>query len=120
MTLVSQNYEMKNRDTYSLVSFAGELDAHMVETLGPALQAQIAADCRALIIDVQKVSFIDSHGVGLFVSLLKRMHRHQGRLLISGADGQPASVLRMVGLNRDLVTYCVDKEAAIAEVARAS
>ena len=120
MTLITQHYKLQKRDNYNLVSFAGELDAHMVETLSPALQSQLDAGCSHLIVDLKQVSFIDSHGVGLFVTLLKRTHQSRGRFVIAGADGQPAAVLRMVGLDDTLATYCSDKEAAIALLAMAS
>mgnify|MGYP000945073588 CR=1 FL=1 len=119
MTIITQNYELQNRDNYSIITFAGELDAHIVETLGPAMQAQLDDTCRHLVVDLGQVGFIDSHGVGLFVKLLKRVHRRHGQFIIAGAEGQPAAVLRMVGLNKDLVTYCIDKESAIALLATA-
>ncbi len=113
MTTVTQAYELQNRATYSQLVFAGDLDAATVEHIKPTLQAQLPAECAQIIIDLEKVSFIDSHGVGLFVSLLKRVHRRGGRLLIAGAAGQPAAVLKMVGLNGALVSYCPGRQTAV-------
>lgn len=113
MTTITQAYELQNRATYSQLAFSGDLDAATVEQIKPALQAQLPPDCAQIIIDLENVSFIDSHGVGLFVSLLKRVHRLGGRLLIAGAAGQPAAVLKMVGLNGALVSYCTDRHAAL-------
>lgn len=113
MSILTQAYELQNRATYSLLSLHGELDAATVEQIRPALQAQLPESCAQIIIDLEKVSFIDSHGVGLFVSLLKRVHRRNGRLVLAGAAGQPAAVLKMVGLNGSLVSYCPDRHAAL-------
>jgi anti-sigma B factor antagonist len=120
MTMTTQYYQLQNRDAYCLLSFAGDLDAHSVEVMRPALHSQIGAECAMIVIDLSRVSFIDSHGVGLFVSLLKRAHANKGKLYIAGADGQPAAVLRMVGLGGDLVTYCLSKEDALADIALAA
>lgn len=116
MIMLTQYYQLQNRDHYSLLAFSGDLDAHCVETIRPALLAQIQPQCRFVVIDLHQVAFIDSHGVGLFVSLLKKTQQNGGRLFIAAADGQPASVLRMVGLNNVLVTYCLSKEDAIAQI----
>ena len=84
---------------------------HFLDKIDPGRTAHI-------IVDLQRVAFLDSHGVGLFVSLLKRCHRNQGRLFVAGATGQPASVLKMVGLNASLVTYCNSGDEAALRVAR--
>lgn len=115
----TQHYELQNRPDYSLLCFAGDLDAHSVEIMRDGLQSQLHGQCRNVVIDLYNVTFIDSHGVGLFVSLLKRVKANNGRLYISGADGQPAAVLRMVGLGPQLVTYCLTKEDALAQIALA-
>lgn len=113
MTIIAQTYELQNRATYSQLVFAGDLDAETVEQIKPAIQAQLPQECAQIIIDLANVGFIDSHGVGLFVSLLKRVHRRGGRLVIAAAAGQPAAVLKMVGLNGALVSYCPDRSSAV-------
>lgn len=113
MNIITQAYELQNRATYSQLVFSSDLDAATVEHIKPALQVQLPAECAQIIIDLEKVTFIDSHGVGLFVSLLKRVHRLGGRLMIAGASGQPAAVLKMVGLNGALVSYCPDRQTAL-------
>ncbi len=117
MTTITKAYELQNRATYSQLIFTGDLDAATVEHIRPALQAQLPQECVQIIIDLENVGFIDSHGVGLFVSLLKRVHRRGGRLLIAGAGGQPAAVLKMVGLNGALVSYCPDRQTALQMLA---
>ena len=114
MTVSAANlFEIQNRDHYSLIRFFGFIDASTVEKARPMLHESLPASCPNIIIDLGQVSFLDSHGVGLFVSLLKRVHKQGGKVVFSGAEGQPASVLQMVGLNSALVTYCSNaKEAA--------
>lgn len=118
MNTVTQYYELQNKPAHSLLVFAGDLDAETVENIRPVLQAQLPDTCANIIVDLQRVDFLDSHGVGLFVSLLKRCHRNHGRLFVAGATGQPASVLKMVGLNASLVTYCSSRDEAALRVAR--
>lgn len=100
--------EIKQGKGFALLRFTGFIDASSVTQLRPALQTHVPATCPNFVVDLSQVDFLDSHGVGLFVSLLKRAHLNHGRLLIAGAEGQPAAVLEMVGLNDSYVTYCKD------------
>lgn len=113
MDRITQHYTLQNRDTYSLLRFSGDIDAAVVDVARPAILAQLPVSCRNIIIDLSDVAFLDSHGVGLFAHLLKLCHRQQGRFFIAGVEGQPASVLRMVGFNDSLATYCQNVQQAL-------
>lgn len=108
----SNIFEIQTRHDYTLVRFFGFVDAATVQQIKPTLQKQIPAQVPNLVIDLREVGFLDSHGVGLFVSFLKQAHRNNGRIIFAGATGQPASVLQMVGLNGALVTYCATAREA--------
>lgn len=99
-------FEIQTQPDFTLVRFYGFIDAATVQQIRPALRCQLPEDTANLVIDLCHVSFLDSHGIGLFVSLLKQSHRHKGKLAFAGAKGQPASVLQMVGFNGGLVSYC--------------
>lgn len=116
----SHLFEIRNTDDYSLIRFFDTLDADAVEKLRPSVQASLPENAQNIVIDLGKVDFLDSHGVGLFVSLLKTAHKNNGRLYIAAPDGQPASVLHMVGLNEKMVTYCDTAQEACDACARGS
>lgn len=107
-------FEIQAAPQYALITFRGELDANAVLQARPALLEKIPPACPNFIIDLTSVDFLDSHGVGLFVSLLKRAHQNHGRIAIAGAQGQPSSVLHMVGFNGALVSYCTNASEAKA------
>ena len=112
MSSTASLFEIQNNPAYTLVRFFGFIDAAMVEKVKPVIQNGLPSDCARLIIDLEKVDFLDSHGVGMFVSLLKKVHHNQGKLYIAGTEGQPASVLQMVGFNGPLVRYCANANEA--------
>jgi anti-sigma B factor antagonist len=111
---VNSVLEVQNQQGYSVIRFFGYVDAATVEQVKPVITAKIPPDCAHLIIDLEKVEFLDSHGVGLFVSQLKKVHNNHGKMVFSGATGQPASVLNIVGFNHALVSYCDDMPHAVA------
>lgn len=108
-------YEMQNDPTCTTIRFFGFIDASTVEAIRPTLLEKLGDRQSDIVIDMRKVDFLDSHGVGLFVSLLKRASKGGGKLYIAGSEGQPASVLQMVGLNEKLVTHCTSVQEANAD-----
>ena len=105
-------FEIQPRNGYMLLRFFGFIDASTVEQIKPALVDKIPPNCGNIVIDMQHVDFLDSHGVGFFVSLMKRANRNGGQICFASAEGQPASVLNMVGFNSQLVTYCKNTQEA--------
>ncbi len=104
--------EINNTPQCSVIHLAGYVDAATVEKIKPMVNAELPEGCTQLIIDLENVDFLDSHGVGFFVSLLKRVNAKLGKFFFSGAKDQPASVLSMVGFNSSIVTYCENVEQA--------
>jgi anti-anti-sigma factor len=111
-TNINNILEVKNQPGFSIIRLLGFIDAASVEYIKPAIAAKLPADCSRIIISLEKVEFLDSHGVGFLVSLLKKVHNRKGRLIFCGAKNQPAAVLNMVGFNSKLVTYCDDMPQA--------
>ncbi len=106
-------FEIQVRPQYALLRLGGFVDAAAAEQIKPVLQHQLPAGIGNIIVDLTGVEFLDSHGVGLFVSLLKRAHMNNGRLVLAGAAGQPGAVLQMVGFNGALVVYTRSMEDAV-------
>jgi len=104
--------EIENNPKFSIIRIFGFVDAATVDKIKPVVNAKLPPDCTQIIIDLEKVGFLDSHGIGFFVSLLKKVHAAKGRLIFVCARNQPASVLEMVGFNSSLVTYCDTLEQA--------
>lgn len=106
MTSQKEPLSIKTEVDYAIIRFTGYVDASTTENARGAISQKIPAACSRIIVDLSEVDFLDSHGVGLFASLLKRAHKAGGRLFFVGAHGQPVSVLKMVGFSGPLVTYC--------------
>ena len=111
-TIMANSFEVQNKPEYSVIRFYGFVDAGSVEHARPIIAAKIPTYCANIVIDLANVEFLDSHGIGFFVSLLKRAHAQKGRLIFVGAAAQPASVLNMVGFSSSLITYCENVEQA--------
>jgi anti-sigma B factor antagonist len=107
-----QVFEIQAKPDLTVVRFFGFVDVAMVEECKPAIQKKIPAGTKNFVIDLADVSFLDSHGVGLFVSLLKQAYKNGGHLFLASASGQPASVLDMVGFTGAHVSHVIDADEA--------
>ena len=92
--------EFEDRDGILVVRIATErLDAAAAPAFKKALQENVTGQPRLVILDVGAVQFLDSTGLGVFVSLLKMMGQPG---LIGIVDAQPAvrRLLQITQLDR--------------------
>jgi anti-anti-sigma factor len=111
------SFEIQPRPDAVVIRFFDQVDANTVELTKHFIQKLVPIDASNLIVDLKHVKFIDSHGIGFFVSLLKRAHKNDGHLFFVAAAGQPASVLEMVGFTSQYVSYAEDVATAEKQIA---
>ena len=95
------------------ISVNGDLDAAMVQDMRAAVD-EFVGDSRTLVIDLSRVDFIDSAGVGLIVRAYKARQAAKAAMAIVGASGQPKELLRTTQIDR-LIPF----HASLDEVTRA-
>ncbi len=84
----------------------GELDHHgageVLRASARAIELHLPRRC---VLDLGRVSFMDSSGVALILRLYKHMHDAGGRLRVENPAEQPLRVLDISGIDR-LVKIC--------------
>jgi anti-sigma B factor antagonist len=83
-----------------IVHVAGEVDVYTSPSLKSALVAAVADGCRVVVVDLDKVGFIDSSGLGVLVGALRRAREAQGDLRIVSARETVVKIFRITGLDR--------------------
>lgn len=84
----------------SRLEIDGALDALTVPDIRPVIDALVADQVKKVTVDLDKLTMIDSSGVGAIVSLFKRLKAAGGDLSIVGARDQPLAVLKLLRLDR--------------------
>ena len=93
---------MQQQSTYSangdlVLSLSGEMDAHGCSQIRPTLEEIVAtAQDKNVLLDLNKVEFIDSSGIGAIVYLFKRLKAQQQTLVIRGVHGQPKELMELL------------------------
>jgi anti-sigma B factor antagonist len=104
--------EVQRLDRVTIVQPRGELDVATVETLRAALGAAIAGTLRAalhgfqsparLLVDLRRLSFIDSSGLHLLVALHQRAHRDGFQLTLLAPAAPIDRAIQLCGLDKVL------------------
>lgn len=82
------------------ISLKGEVDVYTSPRLKQELADVVDGGCRQVIVDLEGLSFIDSSGLGVLVSGLRRVKEHDGTLrLVCTKDGI-LKIFRITGLDK--------------------
>ena len=68
-------------------------------------------DVRSIVINFEKVNFIDSSGIGLIVSIFKTMQQKEGRFALSNLSPKNMEIFSITRLNKILDIFNSESEA---------
>ena len=80
------------------VMLTGELDHHNAAEIREALDSMLDGSVKELTLDMSRVTFMDSSGIGIVLGRYRRMQERKGRLYLSGLCGNAEKILRMAGV----------------------
>ena len=83
------------------VSLSGEIDHHTVKSMREEIDSAIMRTSpEVLEIDMKKISFMDSSGIGLVMGRYRLMKDCGGKIVITGATGKLQKIMRIGGLEK--------------------
>jgi len=98
------------RDTL-VVRISGELDMLVADQLRQAIDQRLdTASIRTLVLNLEKVTFIDSSGLGVIIGRYKKVSAQQGRMYIVGACASVEKILHFSGINKLVPLYRSEKD----------
>jgi anti-sigma B factor antagonist len=96
-------YQVESEGEVPLIRVAGELDAVTVPQLRNVFQGLEAQGHRRLVLDLSGLRLIDSTGVGVLLSLHRRLETQGGGVAVRGLRSQPLLVFQLLRLDRVLL-----------------
>lgn len=99
---------------YGVITVGGEIDAHSAGGLREHLLIALCHLSPRLVLDLSRLTFIDSSGLAALVVTWKLAEAAGGTLRLAGASDQVARKLRTTGLDQRLRLH-PDVKAAIDE-----
>lgn len=93
--------ELRSVRNTLVVRVKGELDMLIAEEMREAVDKRLEEkDIKNLILNLEKVTFIDSSGLGAIIGRYKKMAAKDGRMFIVGARPQVEKILYFSGINK--------------------
>ena len=102
----------KIQDGVCLVSIEGNIALDGVNEAKAYLRPHLEnPGVKGLVINFEKVNFIDSSGIGLIVSIFKTMQQKEGKFALSNLSKKNEEIFSITRLNKILDIYGSDQEA---------
>lgn len=102
MDLTLETHEAQSR---TIVSVSGEVDVYTAPRLRDSLSTLVAQDHEHIVIDLDKVEFLDSTGLGVLVGGLKKVRARGGSLELVCSQERLLKIFRITGLAKVFVIH---------------
>ena len=99
MRTIDIKVETRAIDDWAVVDVEGEVDVFTAPKLRERIIGLLSDEKQRIIVNLEKVAFMDSTGLGVLVGGLKRVKERDGTLVLAGAQGTVLRVLNVTGLN---------------------
>lgn len=98
--------------TVTVVTIHGEIDAHTADQVRSAVDAALSPGAQ-LVVDLSHVTFMDSTGLGVFVTTLKHLRENEGSLDLVITSPRVMKVFELTGLDV-IIPIHEDRATALA------
>src|SRR6266508_2726668 len=92
--------EIGQRHGRSVIALRGEIDVYTAPRLREALIDQVEAGASDILVDMTRVEFLDSTGLGVLVGGLSRVKATGGSLEIVATDDKILKIFDITGLSK--------------------
>jgi anti-sigma B factor antagonist len=83
-----------------IIEVSGEVDVFSARPFKAALTRELDHGNYSVVVDLSRVEYMDSTGLGVLVAAFKRAREHHGTISLVGLNRQLTKIFDMTGLNR--------------------
>ena len=87
-------------DSAAVIELVGDVDSFSAHQLQEAISDLLASGQHRILVNLSRVEYIDSSGLGTLVGGLHKAREHHGELSITEASPRVRKVLAVTGLHR--------------------
>lgn len=103
-------------DGFSVIKLEGYLDAHTAPQFEQAVQYEFDAGHYRFIVDCEKLTYISSAGLGVFMSFIEEIREQGGDIKICGLTPKVQQVFDILGFP-ELFDICANQVEAVQRFA---
>lgn len=105
-----------NKETiFYTISIKGDLDASSSIIMDNAMQEAVVANEKHILVDCERLEYISSAGLGVFMSYLTDFEENDTKMALYGLSAKVRNVFEMLGLDQ-LIKLCHTREEACSFV----
>ena len=106
------NIEVKQQGDIKVLQCGGSLDADTVASFKKIAYELVDEGSNRFVVDMSHLDFVDSMGLGVLISLLRRVRQREGDVKVSGLSDEVKTIFEITRLHR-LFDVCADADAAV-------
>jgi anti-sigma B factor antagonist len=103
--------ETTQRAGSSILTLRGEIDVYTAPRLRQAIVDLVEEGARAIVVDMARVDFLDSTGLGVLVEGLKRVKTREGSLSVVATQEKILKIFDITGLSKAFPIHASVDEA---------
>jgi anti-sigma B factor antagonist len=97
--------KVRRQGDHAVLEVAGEIDVYTAPKLREKLIELVNEGSFHLVVDLERVDFLDSTGLGVLVGGLKRVRNHDGSLKLVCTQEKILKIFRITGLTKVFPIY---------------
>ncbi|MDN7023535.1 STAS domain-containing protein [Methanoculleus sp. FWC-SCC1] len=95
----------ERRNGVLIAGVAGRLDGYGAGRLEEAIAGALQDDDRSIAIDCERMTYLSSAGIRIFIALKKRLKERGGTVVLARVGDYPRKVLEMAGVHTVILSY---------------
>lgn len=103
--------ETKEVNSIPIIKLEGEIDVYTAPRVKSRMIDLVDQGKYDIIIDLQKIDFLDSSGLGVLVGGLKRVKPHEGSIVLVINEERIMKIFKITGLNKVFPIYESEEKA---------
>jgi len=104
------NIEFRELGDHKIIDVSGEVDLYNVSDLKKALFSITDGQFKSVIVDMKKVNYMDSSGIGALVAGMKKMKAHNGKFALMNIHDDVLNILKLATLDKFFTIYDSEDE----------
>lgn len=108
--------ETSTEGDLSVIQLEGYLDAHTAPQFEQAIQTEVEAGRHRIIVDCEKLTYISSAGLGVFMSFIEEVREQSGDIKVCGLTPKVRQVFDILGF-AEIFDICDARAGAVQRFA---
>ena len=100
-----------NAPAAEILRLEGYVDAHTFTDFEEELTKLVENGHYHLLLDLEKLTYINSTGLGLLMATFRQVRQHGGDLVIAKMSDKITNIFNLLGFSRLIHTYATEEEA---------